>query len=147
MAERNSRRHYLFIGDDARFQHGKSYTIRQISDITKMGLGAVRNRIGFQGSFKNEHVIPTRAWGSRSGKALSESQKAIWYTKKAKIVKACVFSETRFLLADDPVRLQKVNVWLTSVKDETEKFWHKIDYLTLDEIIKIAVKKDVAAWV
>jgi hypothetical protein len=145
MAGSKSRRHYLFTGDDDRFENGTTYTIRQISDITKMGAGAVRNRIGFLGSFNNEHLIGVRAWGSRSGRSLSESQKALWYTKKAKIVKACVFSETRFLLADDPVRLQKVNRWLDSVKDETEKFWHGIDYLTLDEIIKIAVKKDVAA--
>lgn len=143
--ERKSRRHYLFTGDDARFENGRSYTIREISDATKIGAGAVRNRIGFLGSFNNEHVVGVRPWGSSLSKVQSQSEKAISYTKKAKIVKACVFSETVFLLARDQVRLQKVKFWLNSVKDEGDEFWHQIDYLTLDEIIKIAVKKDVAA--
>lgn len=145
MPERKSRRHYLFTGDDARFESGRSYTIRQISDVTKIGAGAVRNRIGFLGSFNNEHIVCVRPWGSSSSKAQSESERAISYTKKAKIIKACVFSETVWQLARDQVRLQKVKSWLNSVKDEGEEFWHQIDNLTLNEIIKIAVKKDVAA--
>ena len=143
MPERKSRRHYLFTGDDARFESGRSYTIRQISDVTKIRPGAVRNRIGFLGSFNNEHIVCARPWGSSLSKVQSESEKAISYTKKAKIVKACVFSETVFLLALDQVRLQKVKFWLNSVKDEGERFWHQIDYLTLDEIIEVAVKKDL----
>ena len=145
MAGSKSRRHFLFTGNDERFISGNAYTIRQISDITGMTPGVIRNRLQDIGGFNDSHLFGVRPWGSRLGRSLSKSQKAIWYTKKAKIVKACVFSETRFLLADDPVRLQKVNRWLDLVEGETEKFWHGIDYLTLDEIIKIAVKKDVAA--
>ena len=133
---------FLFKGDDPRFVVDEAYSIGQICEISKLNDGIIRGRLKGSGSF-SDRDLRNRKPSARI--AMSESQRALWYSQKAKIVKSCVNSETKFLVSNDPVKLKKVIRWLKEVNDESEKFWHKMDNLTLHEIIKIAVNKDVAA--
>ena len=142
MALIRSSRFFLFIGSDPRFINGKGYTIRQISEISKLDNGIIRSRLNGFSSFDDNNLRDRKP---NARPAMTKSQRALWYSQRAKIVKSCVNSETRFLVSNDPVKLKKVIRWLKSVNGQSEKFWHKMDNLTLHEIIKIAVNKDVAA--
>jgi hypothetical protein len=142
MALIRSSRFFLFTGSDPRFINGKGYTIRQISEISKLDNGIIRSRLNGFSSFDDNNLRDRKP---NARPAMTKSQRALWYSQRAKIVKSCVNSETRFLVSNDPVKLKKVIRWLKGVNGQSEKFWHKMDNLTLHEIIKIAVNKDVAA--
>tara|TARA_R110000851_G_scaffold203029_1_gene354891 strand:- start:285 stop:713 length:429 start_codon:yes stop_codon:yes gene_type:complete len=141
MAGSRSSRFFLFVGNDPRFINGEGYSIRQISEISQLDNGIIRSRLNGFGSFDDNNLRDRKP---NARPAMTKSQRALWYSQKAKIVKSCVNSETKFLVSDDPAKLKKVTQWLKSVNDESEKFWHKMDNLTLHEIIKIAVNKGVA---
>jgi hypothetical protein len=142
MALIRSSRFFLFTGSDPRFINGKGYTIRQISEISKLDNGIIRSRLNGFSSFDDNNLRDRKP---NARPAMTKSQRALWYSQRAKIVKSCVNSETRFLVSNDPVKLKKVIRWLKGVNGQSEKFWHKMDNLTLHEIIKIAVNKYVAA--
>ena len=142
MAKVSKAKVFLFKGTDLRFVNGTKYTISKISKILKVTDGLVRGRIFHLGAFDDTHL---RNRKSNARRGMTKSELAIFHTKKARIVKSCVFSETRFLVASDPKKLKKVNSWLDSVYKEGEDFWLSMDRLTLGEILKIAINKDVAA--
>ena len=142
MALIRSSQFFLFIGNDPRFINGKGYSIRQITDISTLADGTIRSRLNGFSSFDDSDL---RERNPNARPAMTKSQKALWYSQRAKIVKSSVNSETRFLVSNDPVKLKKVIRWLKNVNGQSEKFWHKMDNLTLHEIIKIAVNKDVKA--
>ena len=135
MAGSKSRRHFLFTGNDERFISGNAYTIRQISDITGMTTGVIRNRLQDIGGFNDSHLFGVRPWGSKTKPSMTDEQKTQADSTRAKIIKSCVVSETQYIAKDDPVLLPKVISWIGSVQQESDHYWHKMDKLLLTEIM------------
>ena len=75
MTGSRSSRFFLFIGNDPRFTNGEGYSIRKISEISKLDNGIIRSRLNGFGSF-DDNDLRDRKPNARP--PMTVSQRALW---------------------------------------------------------------------
>jgi hypothetical protein len=125
-------RYYEFTGNDPRFTVGKAYRAKEIAERLGCNISAIHARLKHFDVFDDIHlrpVSPAKSTGPNepAGKA------------RADIIKSCVISETKYLVSKHPEALRSVLAWLKSVANNDNAFWIRLDKLSLEQIITMAV--------
>jgi hypothetical protein len=62
------------------------------------------------------------------------------YRERARTIKDAVMSELPWIVQCHKQKSLRVDAWLKAVEDKPDEFWHKIDAMTLNMILLLAMK-------
>ena len=125
-------KYYTFTGDDPRFTRGKAYRAREIAEKLGCNISAIHARLKHLDVFDDIHLRPV-------GPAKSKGPNEPAGKARAASIKSCVISETQYLVSKHPRARRLVLAWLKSVANNDDAFWIRLDKLSLEEIITMAV--------